>query len=198
MIPVSFSSMSLVEQHQLHALASALPGNPVVVEIGAFIGGSLAVMHQARPDAKFIVIEDFLSTGVTVDPSSGISRIWYDLEVKNSRELFLNNTAHIDTIELHEMHGSTDSYTGRFDDVRGDLVFDDAGLTDMDYWVKRVKPGGIFCFRNYAYHNWYTTNGAVLNPLHMQKVHDINALVQRLGTPLNLVDTFFWIVKPVL
>ena len=196
MTPVSFSSMSLAEQEQLHALVSALPANPVVVQIGAFIGGSLTLMHQARSDAKFIVIEDFCSTGVYIDPDSGISRIWYEREISNSKELFLKNTAHIDNLELHELHDTLESYTGRFDDMRCDLVFDDAGLTNIDYWVDRVNPGGIVCFRNYAYSDWYANNAVVLTQLQTKQVNSIHYLSHRLGVALSLVDTFWWLIKP--
>ena len=197
MLPIRFCCMGTDEQHQLQALANALPADPVIVEIGAFIGGSIVVMHQSRPDAKFVVIEDFLNPGVHTDAVTGKTYTWYDLGGRSSKELFLENTAHINNLELHEMHGNETNYHGKFDDLVCDMLFEDAGLTDIDYWVQRVKPGGIFCGHDYRNAAWHLRNPHISVPanddIHVQKV---DSLVKRWDATLNVVNTFWWFVKP--
>jgi hypothetical protein len=195
---VEFCTMSAAEQACLGSLVSALPANPTVVEIGSFIGGSLVVMHRARPDARFISIEDFVSIG-TGTALNGETYTWYDLQGQSSRELFTANTAHIEHLEMHAMHGSSGSYRGIFDHIQCDMLFEDAGLTDVDYWLARVKPGGLFCghdYRDNAYYEargWPTGRGNVND---LKSAEFIRQFVSDQGAEFNLVDTLWWFVKP--
>jgi hypothetical protein len=143
---VPFCAMSANEQLSLSVLATTLPPNPLVIELGSFIGGSIVLMNKIRPDAH-----------ATLPDSS--KEFWHDhsLGELTTEDWFMQNTEHMkDKIDLHSVHFShtNQKMTTVFSDTECDLYFDDCGADNAMYWSTKVRSGGIVCGHDYKSEEW--------------------------------------------
>lgn len=196
---IEFCNMNRNEKVALQSLVSSLPDDPLVVEIGTFTGGSIALMHRMRPDARFIVIDGWINHG-TAEMVDGTVDDWGNLDGKNPRDLFLENTKGID-IELHDLFvRDPDDLRGMFDHVKCDLYFDDASAVALPYWIDRVKTGGIVCGHDYYSQEWI--DDAFDRDEYHRRLNSINVdrlvvdeVAAKHGVEVNVSSTFWWFRK---
>lgn len=201
-----FCAMYGIEQMALQLLISTLPRDPIIVELGSFVGGSIAVMHMARPDARFVVFEDFqCDTTCPYTDQNGNTLRWYDLQGIDQRTHFHTNTDGID-LELHDMHLSRlEQLSPYFDSLSCDLVFDDLALEPwaMRYWIDRLRPGGIMCGHDYISKQWVddaqdSHELQARQSKHARKIDTdlIDSMAASHGQQVQVLNTFWWWRKP--
>lgn len=188
--------LNKLEKIALQALVSTLPPDPLIVEVGSFVGGSVALMHRMRPDARFIVIDDWLSRG-SAELADGTDDQWYDLRGRDPRELFDENTRGMN-VEVHHMRvRNPGQLDGMFDGVECDLYFDDAGAIALPYFIDRIKPGGVACGHDYVSQEWIddtnddderykrTNSISIDRPV-------VDAVASQRSAEVNVVSTLWW------
>lgn len=196
---VDFCQMNKVEKVALQALASTLPDDPLIVEVGTWLGGSVVLMHGMRPDARFIVIDGWVCDG-SDELSDGTRYVWADLGGTHPRDLFLQNTRGID-VELHDINvGDPAVLAGRFDHVECDMYFDDAAASALPYFIHRVRRGGIVCGHDYYSQRWI--DDAYSEEEHQRRVLSVSidaprvdAIAEAYGVEVNVASTLWWFRK---
>lgn len=183
----------------MQALVSTLPGNPLIVEVGTWIGGSIVLMHRMRPDARFVVLDGWVCDG-TDELADGTKFVWAELGDEHPRDIFLRNTAGID-LELHDMNvGNPRHLEGLFDDLRCDMYFDDAAASALPYFIDRVKTGGIVCGHDYYSQEWI--DDAFSDEERQRRMLSVSldaprvdAIADRYGVEVNVASTLWWFRK---
>ena len=198
--------MSPSEQLTLSALVTTLPPNPVIVELGSFVGGSLVLMNKIRPDAKFVVLEDFICDGHLIK-SDGSKEYWHShpLGQLTTEEWFTRNTKHMkDQITLHRMHFSSKNQemTDQFDQAECDLYFDDCGSDEAMYWSTKVRSGGIVCGHDYRSTEWINDCASLTMREKRKNLETganpefVDSIAKAYNAQLFVQGCFWWFRKP--
>jgi hypothetical protein len=202
---VPFCAMSEFEQLTLSALVTTLPPNPVIIELGSFIGGSIVLMNKIRPDAHFIVLEDFRCDGNAILPD-GSKEFWHhhSLGELTTEEWFHQNTKHMkDKIDLHSVHfwHENKKITDTFINTQCDLYFDDCGADNAMYWSTKVRSGGIVCGHDYKSEEWINDSRQPEIIEQRKRLPGVNPeLVDNIAKAYNaqlfVQGCFWWFRKP--
>lgn len=202
---VPFCAMSANEQLTLSALVTTLPPNPLIVELGSFIGGSIVLMNKIRPDANFIVLEDFISDGHATLPD-GSKEFWHDrtLGELTTEDWFMQNTNHMkDNIDLHRIHfrHENKNMTDIFANTQCDLYFDDCGADNAMYWSTKVRSGGIVCGHDYKSEEWINDSEQLDIREKRRRLPGVspelvNNIAKTYNAQLYVQGCFWWFRKP--
>lgn len=137
-----------------------LPSNPVIVEIGSYLGGTTARIAKARPDARIITCDPCL--GVVhgredsnwTEPYNEYTQKWIvdTLKMTPSKELLEANLSRFPNVEF--VHGFSPLC---FSDWDGevDLYFEDGShgnpalRVNLNFWKEYVKVGGYLAAHDY-------------------------------------------------
>lgn len=123
--------MTVAEAEALQKLCLSLPRNPVIIQIGAYIGASTVAMMQARNDAFIFSID--------IKPHHEEQQSISERGLKGQCLRVLG-----DSVEI-----------GQFWPIAADMVFIDgdhryeAVVKDIDTWQDKVKRSGILVFHDY-------------------------------------------------
>lgn len=171
-----------VSLHQLKAIevvASLVPENGKVVELGSLFGrSSWAWAKSVHPSVQVYCIDPW--TG-----NEGVRPMEQRLGVKYGIEQFKKYTE--DCPNIHALQGySPANFVDWSDPI--DLYYEDAVHTDpilsenLEFWSARLKPTGVICGDDYRPRFPDVRNGA-------------ERLARRFGRSLERVD-FFWCLLP--
>lgn len=141
----------------LAKLASLVPADGLIVELGSFCGRSAYAMGMNKKESATLLCVDMfipMFTGVPVKNYDTSGTCYGDTAQVYCFETFVNNTKHIVNLETLAM---TLPYNDRFIKITEpiDLLFVDASHSyeavsaDIRQWVHCVKPGGVIVFDDY-------------------------------------------------
>lgn len=134
------------ERSLLFELASQLPGNAVILNIGVEYGASLACLRAGNPTARIY--------GVDLDCSKAVSDYGCFLLQVDSHKLILDNTVSFDLAFIDGDHGETgvllDAKFADFLPVGGHILFQDCWDWEDTSIVHRLC-GGV----NAAVDKWF-------------------------------------------
>lgn len=133
--------ISYAEIDYLAELARSLPAEPIIVNIGAWIGVSTCTFLEARPD--------YLIYSVDVNEC--------EAEFENARRFGLDAT------RIHRLLGDSKLFGQAWNDIVNldgtraypdpDMVFVDGdhwnAAGDIAAWRDKIKPGGVMVFHDY-------------------------------------------------
>lgn len=165
-------------------IARSVPPNGIVVEVGSLFGRSSFVWaRNVHPSVTVYCIDPWVREQWIIDlvESRQKPALPFSLEAFRHYTKGLHN---IRTIQGYSPDIVKDW------DRPVDLVFDDAdhdepGLSrNRDFWVKWVKPGGVFC--GDEYHAAY--------PACLKKTHE---LAIEWGVPVDHAGLFWWLRRPL-
>jgi predicted O-methyltransferase YrrM len=140
--------MDVDEMAYLAALASMVPAGGRIIEVGPFYGRSTNAMARANPEALITSIDTFEDVEWTDRYASQYQEI-----PKFGRDAFDHFTKDLPNVTAIQGF-SPDVVSDWSDPV--DMYFEDAihgnpGLkANMDFWIDRLKPGGIVCGHDYT------------------------------------------------
>lgn len=151
--------ISHAEIDALADLARSLPADPVIVNIGAWIGVSTCTFLEARPDC--------LIYSVDVDPC--------EAEFENARQFGL------DASRIIRLLGDSKTI-GQYFPYEADMVFVDGNHwgagEDIKVWLDKVKPGGIFCLHDYMEEPPPNNPGSVYQDVRQSELMNYEMLVR--------------------
>ena len=137
------SMTTMHEKKFLHEIVKLLKPDSVLVEVGCYSGGSMAIMANSAPEVTMHTIDLFSINGV--DKTSRDTEFH---RVKSLLSEFKNVTVH---------SGNSFVDFGQWN-TPIDLLFDDGAHEDpsltrsMDHWLPFLKPGGILLMHdNHVY-----------------------------------------------
>ena len=140
--------MDMDEMAFLAALAARVPEGGHIIEVGPFYGRSTNAMARANPGAKITSIDTFEDVEWTERYAGQYNEI-----PKFGREAFDHFTAELPNVTA--IQGFSPDVVSDWSDPI-DMYFEDAihgnpGLkANMDFWIERLKPGGIACGHDYS------------------------------------------------
>lgn len=120
----------------LKSCVQLLPASPVIINIGANVGTSSIAMLEERPDA-FI----------------------FSVDLKRERERDSVIECGLDPSRIVRVLGDS-AEIGKHWPYPFDLVFVDGSHTDegvradIEYWVMRLRPGGVVLYHDYNHPNY--------------------------------------------
>lgn len=165
--------MTEEELTQIEYLATLVPENGAIVEIGSLYGRSAVAWAQScRPSVTVYCVDSFYDILVN-DPG------------RNFFDEFLKHTQHIPNI-IPIRAISPYIFETKLPDIQFDLVFLDAIHTnpyDIDnirYFLPKIKSGGILCGHDYL-------------PCWPDVMQNVHTLEEELGTTAQLIPgTSLW------
>jgi predicted O-methyltransferase YrrM len=178
-----FSMMTKSEQLLLARTARSLAPGSHIVEVGSWLMGSARIMSQANPQAEILCVDPF-SGAVTERESLEFLADYPEFQGLRTLELAQAIVKDLDNITLLAAVSPYDlgSHPEQFD-----LYFEDGNHRDpllkanLDYWLARLKPGGILA-------------------LHDNDIPDVNNHIQQLlaegYTILDQCDSLTVLIKP--
>lgn len=147
---------AIPEIDPLLVVAKLLPPNPVIVEIGSYLGGTTVRLAEARPDATITTI-DCCNHGNNWNEPYGEYVQTYVVEQvlkdKVSKQHLLNNISRFNNITFIE--GYSPSCVSEWN-TEIDLYFEDGDHdnpnlhTNLQFWSKFVKVGGYLAAHDYC------------------------------------------------
>ena len=144
------------EIDNLLKITKLLPENPIIVEIGTYLGGSTIRMAQARPDANITTVDCCGHNSNWDEPYGEYVQTYiveHVLKDKVSKQHLLNNIGRFNNIKFIEGY-SPDCLVNW--DKPVDLYFEDGDhfnpilSTNLNFWKKFVKTGGYVAVHDYC------------------------------------------------
>lgn len=143
-------------------MLTCYPPNPVIVEIGSYLGGTTARIAKARPDARIITCDPCLGNvhgkredSNWTEPYNEYTQKWIvdTLKMTPSKELLEANLSRFPNVEF--VHGHSPLC---FSDWDGevDLYFEDGShgnpdlRENLNFWKEYVKVGGYLAAHDYV------------------------------------------------
>jgi predicted O-methyltransferase YrrM len=151
-----FSLTTLEEKNALYNAIAQLT-NPIIVEVGTYLGGSAAIMATSNPTAKIYTYD--LYDGRDNDPlfKEELLEKSLGLGVPRNLETVSNLLSEYTNIFLHRSRFlNTESFNWNGDPI--DVYFDDGdhyapGLNrNLEYWLPKLKKGGLMIFHDHRPH----------------------------------------------
>lgn len=142
-----------------------LSENPIIVEIGSYMGESTEIFAQEFPFATICAVDPWINGYDDNDETSDADMIdvenQFDMRIKYYKNIikikdFSLNVNTVDEIDMIYIDGSH-----RYEDVKADIL----------YWKDKIKSGGII-----SGHDYYLTN----TPKHVKGVEQ--AIIELLVT----------------
>lgn len=147
-----FSLMTLVEKFLLEKIATQLPDNAIVVEIGTYLGGSTSVIACANPNIfvhSYDLYDDF-----DYDKFNGTN--YQELALgKNSKRTLDNVKKVVDRYTNITLHKVLSDSQLEWNQGPIDFVFHDGNHTnptlqkDLDFWSQYLKPNGLIAIHDH-------------------------------------------------
>lgn len=139
----SFHYLYPDELPELKRLASLLPPNPVIINIGAGAGTSGLAFMETRPDAMLFTID-------IEDRDSPLGSLFSERKVFEKAGL-----SHLKGKQWVQVHGDSKEVMWLFDNDSVDLVFIDGDhsyegcKSDIENWIPHLKGGGFLVIHDY-------------------------------------------------
>ena len=147
---------AIPEIDPLLEVAKLLPPNPVIVEIGTYLGGTTVRLAEARPDAIITTIDCCNHGDNWHEPYGEYVQRYIVGEVlkdKVSKQHLLNNISRFNNITFIE--GYSPACASDWN-TEIDLYFEDGDHSNpnlainLEYWGKFVKVGGYLAAHDYG------------------------------------------------
>jgi hypothetical protein len=168
------------EKSAMQKIVLALPQNPVVVEVGSYMGGSCVIMAMVRSDSEIHGFDMFELDTVNKRGPGFRPHVFDRLLNQNNAPRTLENvrkiTAPWPNIHLHRAESPNGIEWNR----PIDLYFEDGCHRDpalsanVDFWEPFINPGGYLVFHDYRPH--------VTDQTYKYKFPDVESAVDRLIT----------------
>lgn len=147
---------AIPEIDSLLEIAKLLPPNPVIIEIGTYLGGTTVRLAETRPDASITTV-DCCNHGDNWNEPYGEYVQQYIVETvlkdKVSKQHLLNNISRFDNIVFVE--GYSPECISDWN-LEIDLYFEDGDhgnpnlYKNLEFWSKFVKVGGYLVAHDYC------------------------------------------------
>lgn len=143
----NFSLSSKTDKFLLHKLATLLPARSVVVEIGSYLGASMAIMAHANSELDIHGYDTFDQGKYSRNQDQLFEQsIGHKIRTLDNVKEFLKNYTNI---QLEKVNGSI-----KFDKSI-DLFIEDSShrnpqlYNSLSYWLPKVKVGGLVLIHDY-------------------------------------------------
>ncbi|MEQ9242287.1 class I SAM-dependent methyltransferase [Roseovarius indicus] len=173
--------LSELDKQAIVELASQVPKNGCIVEIGSLYG--LSSWHWAKSADPTVTVH-------CIDPwehAAWMDKVKAEFDAPDlSPEVFAENVKDCPNITQHKGYSPKD-FLDWSEPV--DLFFDDAVhtnpifLENLQHWGKLVKSGGI-------------VSGHDFDPNHYDIMTEVSRLAKRWKTELHVLGAVWWIKKP--
>jgi predicted O-methyltransferase YrrM len=152
---------SFPERGYLFQLASDLPANAQVIEVGSWMGASTCFLAAGLkgPDAKIIAVDNFQGISTCGEDEAWYNRHFRSLGVKSTLDIFRANFAALGLSQRAEPYTSDSLAAAKaLADRRGtfDFIFIDgdhayeACRADIAAWSPFLKRGGVMAFHDFG------------------------------------------------
>lgn len=162
---MEIQGLKMIDYSKIHAIpeidplliiAELLPPNPVIVEVGTYLGGTTVRLAEARPDATITTIDCCNHGDNWNEPYGEYVQTYIVEQVLNdkiSKQHLLNNINRFNNITFIE--GYSPACVSDWN-TEIDLYFEDGDHANpnlhknLEFWSKFVKVGGYLAAHDYG------------------------------------------------
>lgn len=147
---------AIPEIDSLIKISKLLPNDPIIVEIGTYLGGTTVRLAEIRPDSKITTIDCCNHGDNWIEPYGEYVQKYIVEQVlkdKVSKQHLLNNIHRFDNIQFIE--GYSPSCISNWNTPL-DLYFEDGDHSNphlaknLQFWSKYIKQGGYLAAHDYC------------------------------------------------